>query len=199
MIEDFIDDDSQYWIKGLPANPADVNGQEVYMVVCIGTKPENGNLKITNIIPLARMIEDPFNGWFSIPGAATMESHLFEMQFIPPELLKEVICLTTGRYIPREFTFIGKPMPKNKDVFHPNPAYSLAYNSGWRNIYWHLSIDVDDNDIIEDIELSTYERESSIFQRPHGMKDDPVDAFDAALMIVDQYSYEEWEKLAGVK
>lgn len=86
-------------------------------------------------------------------------------------------------------------MPENKDIFHPNPPYSLAKNSGWRNIYWHFSIEADDNEIIQDIELSTYEREASMFQRPHSMNDDSADAFDGVLAIVDQYTDEEWDKI----
>ena len=61
-------------------------------------------------------------------------------------------------------------MPENKDMFHPNPAYSLAKNSGWRNAYWLLSIEVDDEDVIQGLELPTYEREASMFQRPYGLR-----------------------------
>lgn len=192
-----INDDSSYWMKGIPAEPEDVGNQEVYMVVCVGTKPTETGLKITNIMILARMVEQMGGGWFTIPGAATLESRFFEMQMVPPELIQEIELLVAGRYIPNDFTFIGKPMPENKDMFHPNPAYSLAKNSGWRNVYWHLSIEVDDDDIIKDFELSTYEREASMFQRPHCMSDDTTEAFDAALLIADQYSDEEWQKIIG--
>lgn len=192
-IFEFFEDDSQYWIKGLPAYPEDVNNQEAYMVLCIGTKPNGDNLEITKVMSVARMVQPMCGGWFSIPGKATMESHFFEMEFVPPELMKEVHALVSGRFIPNGFTLIGKPMPENKDMFYSNPSeYTIAYNSGWRNVYWHLTIEVDDDEKITDIELCTNERETSMFQRPYGMNDDTTDAFDAALMIVDQYSDEEW-------
>lgn len=192
-----INDDSSYWFKCIPAESEDVGDQEVYMVACVGTKPTETGLEITNIMILARMVEQMGGGWFTIPGAATMESRFFEMQMVPPELIQEIESLIAGRYIPGNFTLIGKPMPENKEMFHPNPAYSLAKNSGWRNVYWHLSIEVDDDDIIKNLELSTYERETSMFQRPHGMLDDMAEAFDAALVIVDQYTDEEWQKIIG--
>lgn len=165
------------------------------MIICIGTKPVDSGLEIVNITILARMVEQMGSGCFSIPGAASLESNFFEMQMLPPELLHELEFLIARRFIPENFTLIGAPMPENKNIFHPNPPYSLACNSGWRNVYWHLSINVDENDIIQDLELSTYERETSMFQRPYCMDDDMTEAFDAALMIVNQYTDEEWNKI----
>lgn len=197
QIGELLGDGGQYWIKGLPACPEDVDNREAYMVLCVGTKSEGDKLRITKIVPLARMVQEIGSGWFSVPGLATMDSHFFEMEFVPPELKREVHALVLGRYIPSSFTLVGKPMPSNTCVFHGNSPYSLANNSGWRNTYLHLLIMVDDNDIIKDFDMSVYERETSMFQRPHSMNYDPADAFDAALMIVDQYSDEEWKDIVG--
>ena len=60
-------------------------------------------------------------------------------------------------------------------------------------MYYHLSIDVNDEDVIESVELSTYERETSMFQRPHRMHDNHADAFDCTLLICDQYCDDEWQ------
>lgn len=189
----YSDEPSEFWIKGIPFAPKEVDNQEQYMVLCIENKPAAKGMELAFITVFARLVEN--NCMFSIPGMATLDSHFFEMEMVPPELVHEVEALVSGRYIPEGFTLFGKPMPENKAVFHPNPPYSLAKNSGWRNVYWHLSIGVDENDKIEDIELSTYEREVSMFQRPRCMDDDMADAFDAALMIVDQYTEEEWNKI----
>lgn len=195
QIENYVYDDDEKWIKGIPANPCDVNNQEVYQVIVISTKPVENGYKITDVCCLARMVEQIGGGWFSIPGAASMESHFFEMELVPPEPLLEVENLVKGRFIPKGFSLIGKSMPDNKEEFHPNPPYSIAKNSGWRNVYYHLSIDVNDDEIIESVELSTYERETSMFQRPYCMDDDPADAFDCTLLICDQYTDDEWGQI----
>lgn len=192
-IENYIFDDDDKWIKGIPANPCDVDNQEVYQVIVICAQPVENGYKITDVYCLARIVEQIGGGWFSIPGAASMESHFFEMELVPPEPLMEVENLVKGRFIPKDFSLIGKPMPENKEEFHPNPPYSIAKNSGWRNVYYHLSIDVNDEDVIESVELSTYERETSMFQRPHRMRDNHADAFDCTLLICDQYCDDEWQ------
>lgn len=197
QIDDYIYNDDEKWIKGIPANPGDVDNQEVYQIIVVSTKPVDAGHCITDVTCLARMVEQIGGGWFSIPGAASVESHFFEMELVPPEPIKEVENLVKGRFIPNNFSLIGKQMPDNKDEFHPNPPYSIAQNSGWRNVYYHLSIDVNDDDIIESVELSTYERETSMFQRPYSMDDDPADAFDCTLLICDQYTDDEWKKVIG--
>lgn len=183
------------WVKGIPANPEDVDNQEVYMVICIEVIKRETGYEVADIHVLARFVEQVGGGWFTIPGASSLESNYFEMELLPPEVFDEINMLLEGRFLPEGFSLEGKPMPKNKDNFHQNPPYSMALNSGWRNIYWHLSLDVDDNDIIDSLEISTYERETSMFQRPHLMDDDPCDSFDCILRVIDQYSNEEWSKI----
>ena len=68
----------------------------------------------------------------------------------------------------------------------------MAHNSGRHNVYWHLSVNVNSDDIIEDFEISTYERETSMMQKPHLMDDDEVDSFDYILYFINQYSDSEW-------
>ena len=180
------------WIKGIAAEPEDVDNEEVYMIICIETENSDGCIRIKNIHVLARMVEQMYGGWFSIPGTSTMESRFFEMSLLPPEIINEVNHLVNGRYLFEGFSLIGKRMPDNKDSFHQNPPYSMAHNSGWRNVYWHLSVNVNSDDIIEDFEISTYERETSMMKRPHLMDDDEVDSFDCILYFIDQYSDSEW-------
>lgn len=189
--------DSKYWIKGIPANPDFAGCREAYWIVCVGTKPKGRNLRISRIVIFARIAHQFNSGWLFFPGQESLESNFTELSWAEPEVIREISLLTARRFIPRSgFSFIGKPMPKNKEIFHPNPKYTLAYNSGWRNVYWHLSIDVDENDIIQNLELSTYQRDVSMFQRPILKIGDLTDAFDAALMIADQYSEEEWNQMS---
>lgn len=199
QLEDYIYDDDDKWIKGIPADPRDVDNQEVYQVIVISAEPVDNGYEITDVVCLARFAEQIGGGWFSIPGAAKVESHFFEMSLVPPEPLAEVENLVKGRYIPKGFTLIGKPMPANKDGYYHIPSYSIAKNSGWRNVYYHLSIEVDENDVVQSVELSTYERETSMFQRPYSMDDDPADAFDGMLLICDQYTDEDWKKIVKNK
>ena len=183
-----FDDEFYHWIKCIPAEPEDVDNREVYMVIIIEAKKgkTDDEFEIKRISVHCRMINEIGGGWLSIPGVSTLDSHFFEMDLIPPEPVKEVESLVNGRFIPEGFTFIGKPMPKNMDNFWP------AKNSGYRNIYWHITVEHDDNDIITDIDTSTYEREVSMFQRPHSMDPDTLDYFDAALHLCSFYSDEEW-------
>ena len=183
------------WIKGIAAEPEDVDNEEVYMIVCVETEDSDGCIRIKNIHVLARMVEQMYGGWFSIPGSSNMESRFFEMSLLPPEIINEIKQLVNGRYLFEGFSLVGKRMPEYKDNFHHNPPYSMAHNSGWRNVYWHLSVDVNGDDIIEDFEISTYERETSMMQRPHLMNDEEADSFDCILYFIDQYSDSEWADL----
>lgn len=186
---------SDCWLRCIPAEPEDVEYQEVYVVICIQVKTNDDQLTITDITFYSRFIEQIGGGFFSIPGVSTMESDICQMPIFPPEPFKDVQMLVKGRTIPNGFSLIGKPMPSNKKYFHPNPKYSIAKNSGWRNVYWHLQIDVTKNDIITKVVLDTYEREDSMFCRPVTMSDDYTDAFDCVLFICDQYTDEEWESI----
>ncbi len=183
------------WFKAMPVEPEDVDDQEFYLVICVMTDHVAEGFKIREIkVNARRVLSSLCGGMIQFPSPV-MDSEFFEMLMLPPETVREIELLVSGRYLKDGFTLVGKPMPENKEMFHPNPAYCIARNSGWRNVYWHVYIGVDDDDIIEDMELSTYEREVSMFQRPHHMPDDPVDAFDAVLFICDQYTDEEWARL----
>lgn len=182
-------DSVEYWMKGIPVESCE---QEIYLLTFIDVKPVSRGYKIMNIRVVVKF------GYISFPGSDSIDSNFYSLEMLPPEVVKEVEMLIGGRYIPNGFTLIGKPMPQNKEIFHPNPPYSLACNSGWRNVYWHLSIKVDDNNYIQNLNYSTYVREVSICQRPQSMSDDMAEAFEAALMIVDQYTDEEWQTIKGV-
>ena len=106
----------------------------------------------------------------------------------------EMEMLKKNRYVSDGFSFQGKPMPQNKEAFHPNPPYSLSLNSGWRYANWHMAIEVDKNDIILDIDFSTWYI-TSMFQRPRSCEDDDIERQDAFTYLCDQYTDEEWEKI----
>lgn len=186
---------SDCWIKCIPADPEDVGDQEGYVIICLETEQYKDVMKISDIKVLIRLVVQVGGGWFSVPGLDSMESNIYEVTILPPETHKELTRLVTGRFLHDGFSLIGKPMPENKDSFHPNPAYSTANNSGYRNAYWHLSIAVDENEIIRLLEFSTYVRESSMFVRPEPLSDDATDAFDSILFIVDEYTDEEWDRI----
>ena len=109
--------------------------------------------------------------------------------------MDELHRLIAGRYIPDDFTLIGKPMPKNKSEFHENPPYSILKLSGWRNTSCVLLITTDSDDRIESFEIATYDNAVSPFKHPHSIADDPVDIVETALFICDQYSEEEWSEV----
>ncbi len=187
---------SSCWVKCIPANPEDVDYREVYIVLCVKVAQRKGKLVISGIKILAREADMFFGGYASYPGMANIRSYIFEMDaYVPPEVTEEFDMLIKGRGLKKDFTLYGKPMPQDKTMFHCNPKYSIAQNSGYRNVYWHLSIEVDDNDMIKSFYYTTYEREGSMMTRPHAMANDAVDAFDSLLMIADCYSDQEWQEL----
>lgn len=184
------------WVKCIPACPEDVDYREVYIILCINMAQKNGKTLISGIKVLVREVEQLFGGFVSFPGNSTIDSYIYEMDsYVTPEAIAEFDMLIKGRGLKKGFSLLGKPMPQDKATFHCNPPYSIAQNSAYRNIYWHLSIHVDDKDVIKSLYYSTYEREGSMMARPEEMTDDAVEAFDSILMIADCYSDKEWQDL----
>lgn len=182
----FCKDDDLTWIKCIPAEPEDVNSQEVYIAIAIKVKKENSYYIIQDMMMIARFV---INGLYSIRGQANIESEWGIMPMFPPEAKFEIDQLIKGRFIPNNFSLIGKPVPENSSAFW------TARNSGWRNVYTSIRISTDDNNNISDVEFDTYEREVSMFQRPYSMPDDYADMFDRILDYCDQYSDEEWKNI----
>ena len=178
------------WVTCIPANPRDFEG-ECYYFLALTLEKKDGMLYTESFFPMIRMVEQMGGGFFYIPGQESVKSRFYEFEWMAGELIDEVHRLVSGRYVPDGFSLVGKPMPENKDAFHPNPPYSIAENSGYRNVYWHLQIDVEE-DIIQDVEISTYEAERGMMMRPHPRTDDVIDAHKALIYVSDQYSDAEW-------
>lgn len=49
---------TEFWMKGIPANPADVGNQELYMILFIEAKSSANGMEIAHITPFARMVRN---------------------------------------------------------------------------------------------------------------------------------------------
>ncbi|MCF0199108.1 MAG: hypothetical protein HUK02_07260 [Bacteroidaceae bacterium] len=182
------------WVTCHPANPEELQCESYYLLL-VTVEEKDGALFTTSMLPLIRIVEQMGCGLYFVSGESTLNSQFYEFLWTAEELINEAAHLTEGRFVPDGFSLIGKPMPEHKEVFHPNPPYSLAGDSGYRNIYWELSVHVNENDVIEGLEISTYESERGMIMRPHPMKDDILDAHKALISIADLYSEEEWQNI----
>ena len=191
--EEFMDILEDCWIKCIPETKCSEATMSV--VVCLMLSKHSDGWILGDSHYLLR---------FDYTGAMRMGIYDYECSSgnlymnIPysDDAKAEIEMLEKNRFIPSGFSFIGKPMPKNKEAFHANPPYSLSMNSGWRNANWHMSIEVDEHDLIKDIEFSTWEN-TSMFERPRSCEGDEVEEQDALTCLSDQYSDEEWRRITS--
>lgn len=187
------------WIKCMAPHPDDVEVGTAYIIIQVILDEDS---KIESVHAFTRFM-DGMNGGFGgagffvdIPGSESMECHLSHMPMFPPEVLAELDMLTEGRYFKKGFSFVGKPLPENIMWMNGGDnCKTSAQSSAFRNAYFHISVDVTDDDIIDGFEFSQYENEHSMFQRPRSVDEDIVDGLDCALMLIDAYTKEEYDSL----
>lgn len=187
------------WFKCLPSHPEDVEPGTAYIIVRVRVDED---FKITQIHAFTRFM-DGMNGGFGfggffvdVPHSESMSCHVSHMPLFPPEVIDELESLCKARYLKKGFSFIGKPLPSQ--MFFMNGGGNCktsAKGSAFRNAYWHISIDHDDEDKIEDFEFSCWENEHSMFQRPTSVSEDIMDGLDCALTLLDAYTDEEYKSL----
>lgn len=187
------------WFKCLPTHPEDVQAGAFYLIVRVRVDVD---FKITEIHVFKRTMQG-MNGGFGcggffveVPHSESLKSCFSHMFIFPPEILEELDGLTKGRFFRKGFSFIGKPLPSGQDFMNAGVgSVSLARSSAFRNVYWHISIDVDDDDLIEGFEFSCWVNEHSMFQRPESASDEIMDGLDCVLTLLDAYTDEEYESL----
>ena len=187
------------WFRCMPTHPDDVEVGTVYLLIRIRV---DSSFKITAIHVFKRVMDGMnggfgFSGFFvEVPHSETIKSHFSHMPIFPPEVIEELDNLTKGRFYKKGFSFIGKPLPSGLDFMNAGDgSKSFARSSAFRNVYWHITIDVDDEDLIEGLEFSCWVNEHSMFQRPESASDEIMDGLDCVLALLDGYTDEEYESL----
>lgn len=145
-------------------------------------------------------------GMFFIPGMSMPESHSYEeIEIDDCEAVKsEIKSLKRGRFIPKEYSFVGKKLPaeiiENDKYNGDDTEYMLCLQSAHRLAYMDLFISTDEDGVIEDFsDYTTYQSSGSsygdMFSRPHGLDDKNEEAIDMLLYIIDKYTDEEYASL----
>lgn len=188
------------WVKFLPFLDILPNNQEAHNMIILECYEKDGHIRIKQGKAYCWIVEGPE------PDGTTWVDWE-ELGKVPTVIEKEVHMLYHKRYIPNGFSLRGKIMPSE---FKSENKEAFARPSSFRNGYWHVSISkivgmitrtnrygenyTEEGLVIDNIEISDYASESSIFQRPKLLPDDYMDSFDAILYICDQYNDEEWHR-----
>ena len=182
---------SDCWVKSFPIDDMALGG---FYILCIKLKNTcDKKLCIDNAICFRRFSLD-YDFCYTLPRFMPATKYCYDdLSCLPDEASNEIDMLIRDRYLPNQFSIIGKPMPANKYEFHENPKYSIAHNSGYRRVYWNMRIKVNDDDVIQDISYTTWWQTG--MGRPEDCNDDKIEERDAYLYFCDQYSDEEWEQI----
>ena len=158
---------SNVWIKRLPVQPED-SCEEAYIIIKISLNEKNEIRNIKCYIYIMYGIEN--------------------MLCLTPEVLSELNALCEGKYLPKDFSFIGKKVTENlKSVFHLNNAgcdYSLHVMSAFRYVTTSIFINVDENDCIKEMTYAT-NGICSMFERPQEFDTAYSDLLDALILMHD--------------
>ena len=138
--------------------------------------------------------------FLQIPGMELTGSKSYDYNSCPPDkVLDDLRLLFKGRFLAKDFTFVGKKLPQrfmdNEDNYNSETEYSFAMQSPQRLAYMHLSIEVDDDGVVDSFEYSTYQSTGSgewdMFSRPQYYDDRRDEAIEMLLHLYDLYTDEE--------
>ena len=139
-----------------------------------------------------------------IPGMEMTGAKSYDEElFAPEKVLEDAKRLLNRPSLPLDFSFIGKRLPQEMidegGNGGSNTNYTFALQSAYRSAYTHLSIDTNEDGIIEDFYYSSYQSSGSaygdMFSRPVQLGDKKEEAIDMLLYIFDKYSNEELGQL----
>lgn len=186
------------WVKRISAVE---DGYEAYHLIALSID-DDGHIDTITII--LEEVQRMGNGWFMIPcmeleGTSSYE----EMDYYPDDVIKELDLLVKHRSLSKDFSFVGKRLPQamidEGGNGGSNTEYTYALQSAYRMAYMHMSIDTDENGIIENFDYSSYQSSGSsygdMFSRPQYYSDRFDEAVDMLLHILDQYTDQEFADL----
>lgn len=155
------------WVKRLPIDPEDYE-EEAYIVISISLNKKNEIRSINCYVEIMYGLES--------------------MMGLTPEVVDEIEALCNNKYLPKDYTFIGKKVTDElKSILYPNNAgcdYSLHVMSAFRFVTTSIFIDVDENECIKEMTYDTNEN-CSMFVRPTSYEDCYSDLLDALIIMHD--------------
>ena len=191
---------SDCWLKKISAY--DEDDEEIYYIIAIAV--EGG--RATNIVVVRDKVSRAGCGMLCIPNTAIPSSHYYdEIDFddYPEIVCCEFDALRVGKYLPNNFTFIGKKLPQAILDMGGNGGdmteHTYAIPSAYRLAYMHMSVLTTEEGVIEDFDYSTYQSSGSaysdMFSHPQMLDDRHEEIVDMLLYIVDLYTDEEYKQL----
>lgn len=138
--------------------------------------------------------------FFMIPQLSYSSSITYDYTSYPcDKVLDDLHLLFSGKFISNNFTFIGKKLPQSMidagGNGGSNTNYTFALQSAYRLAYMHMSIDTDEQGIINQMHYSTYQSSGNaygdMFSRPVSLSDRADEAMDMLLHIYDMYADDE--------
>lgn len=142
--------------------------------------------------------------FFMIPGMEFPSAKSYDYNSYPPDkVLDDLRLLFAGRALPLQFSFMKKRLPQKMidegGNGGSNTEYTYALQSAYRMAYNHMSIDTDEDGIIENFDYSSYQSSGSaygdMFSRPVSYSDRRDEAIDMLLYIYDMYTDEELDTM----
>lgn len=195
-LADYVPDDC--WIKRICATDDD---GEAYYIVAVEVK----NNEVVGITTLLDEVYRAGGGLFFIPGKALSGSHSYEeVDADDYEAIEnEIKNLKRGRYLSKDFSFVGKILPNeiivNDKYNGDDTCYLICLQSAHRLAYMDLFINTDEKGVVENFEYTTYQSTGSgygdLFSRPQALNDKNEEAIDMLLYITDKYTDEEYESI----
>lgn len=177
------------WIKRLSALE---DGDEAYYLIVLDVDLVG---RINRIEILREEVTRVGGGFLSVPGTELPgESEFSYAEETPDEVLKELQMLFDGRYLTSGVSFIGKPYPQ---ALLEEEGESYAVQSAFRLAYSHMSTELDDNNVIQELDYSTWQSTGTgfgdMFMRPVPFSDRKEELVDTLLYMIDRYSDDEWK------
>ena len=175
------------WYKCIPMNPEFMQG-ESYVIIQLYLDKES---RIYYFRIWMRQVGSCCQ-LFSMPGdMGSMESNYRELSFFPPEVVQEIDRLCRGKFLPKDYSFIGKKvtskMRKNLQLDCANKNEYFYYKeSSFTDISNTIIITVDDKEsnTITGIETVTNVTER-VIMRPVEADTDKLDVLDCLTMMYD--------------
>lgn len=183
------------WVKKISAFEDD---EVIYYHIIIEVKDGF----TTNISVVKDEVSRSIGGMFFFPGMTMPAVHFYDeidADDYPEAVDNELEALKKKRYLPNNFSFMGKKLPQRILDKGGNGGdmtdHTYAIQSAYRLAYTHMSIVTTEDGIIEDFDYSSYQSTGSeygdVFSRPLAIKDKHKEIVDMLLYILDLYTEEE--------
>ena len=195
-LEDYLPE--KCWVKRISAVE---DGNEAYYIIAVSVS-ESGIINDVRLI--LEEVTRANCSWFMIPGMELQGSSSYEeMDYAPKNVINDLDALIGGRYLKKDFSFIGKKLPEAIMSEGGNGGsdteYTYALQSAYRLAYMHMAVYTDESGIIESFSYSSYQSSGSgygdMFSRPVTYSDRKDEAVDMLLYILDRYDEEEYKSL----